>query len=107
VAEAAQTGVAMHNFNFFSYYNVSEHWEERKDCGHSRLSVDDEKWDMIDLKAIGKIMYSGASLICMCDNDDLVSSVNEFLVEYQFLSQVADVGQTNRGELVNMTLNTT
>ncbi len=38
---------------------------------------------MIDLKAIGEVVNSCASLICMCDNDNFVASINELLVSNQ------------------------
>lgn len=35
---------------------------------------------MVDFEAIGKVSDSGAAFVGMCDNDDFVTSVNEFLV---------------------------
>jgi len=83
MAEAAETGMAMHNFDLFSDYDVPEDGEEGKNRGHGRLSVNDEEWNMINLEPIGKIMHPSSSFICMRDDDDFVSSVNKFLISSQ------------------------
>jgi hypothetical protein len=67
----------------FSDYDVPEDGEEGKDRRHGRLSVDDEERNMVNLEPIGEIMHSSSSLICMRDDDDFVSSVNEFLISRQ------------------------
>jgi hypothetical protein len=87
MAEAAETGMAMHNLNLFSDHNVPEDGKEGKNRGHGRLSIDDEERNMINLETIGEIMHSSSSLICMRDDDDFVSSVNEFLIASQPLTR--------------------
>jgi hypothetical protein len=83
MTEAAEAGMAMHNLNFFSYYYISEHRKEREDSRHRRLAVDDQKWNVVDLEAIGKVVHSGAALICMSNNNDLVAPINKLLVANQ------------------------
>lgn len=83
MTKIAETGVSVHDLNLFSYNDVSEHGEEGKDSGHGRLSVDDKEWDVVDLEAIGEMMDSRPSVVCMCDYDDLMSSVNQLLLVYQ------------------------
>lgn len=83
MAEAAQTCVAMDDFNLFAYYDVSKHGEEGKDRWHSGFSVDDEKGNMIDFEAIGEVVNSRASMICMRHHNHFVTSINELLMEDQ------------------------
>lgn len=78
--------MSVHNFNLFSDDDVSKHWEEGKDGRHGRLSVDDEKWDMVDLEAIGEVMDSCPSGVCMGDYDDLMSSVNQLCGELIYVT---------------------
>jgi hypothetical protein len=89
--------MAMHNLDLFSYYDVSKYWKEGKDCGHSRLSVDDKERNVIDLEAIGEIVNSGTPMICMRDHDDFVPSVNEFPGAYQPYCSAFVIGRTYCG----------
>ena len=97
MAEAAQAGMAMYNFDLFSYYNIPKYRKEGKDRRHSRFSVDDEERNMIDLEAIGEVVNSRASLICMSDNDDFVSPVNELLGASQPRGNVETINETDCG----------
>jgi hypothetical protein len=42
----------VYDFDLFSYDDVSEYREEGKDGREGGLAVYDEKWDMIDFKAV-------------------------------------------------------
>ena len=77
MAEAAKTGMAMHYFDSFSYYDVAEDREEGEDGRHGRLAVDDQEWDMVHFEAICEIVNPSTALVRMCDYDDLVAPVNE------------------------------
>lgn len=70
----------MDNLDLFANDNVPKDREEWEYRGHSRLAVYNEERNMVDFEAIGKVSDSGAAFVGMCDNDDFVTSVNEFLV---------------------------
>ena len=79
VTETTETCVAMYNLDSLPDYNVAKDWEERKDGGKGSLAVYDEERDMVDLETICKIPYTRPPFIHMCDDYDLVSSINELL----------------------------
>jgi hypothetical protein len=77
--EATQTGMAMDYVNLLSDDDIAEYGEEREDGGECRFTVDDEEWNVVYLQSIGKISDSGASFVCMGNNNDFVSPIDEFL----------------------------
>ena len=79
VTKAAQAAMAMNDLNLFANDDIPQYGKEGEDGGHGRLTIDDEEWDMIDLKPIGEISYSGAAFVRMSDDDDLVPAIYEFL----------------------------
>ena len=79
VTEAAEAAMTMNDLNLFADDDIPEYGKEGEDGGHGRITVDDEEWDMIDLKSIGKISYSLAALVRMSDDYDLVTAIYEFL----------------------------
>lgn len=78
MTKGTETSMAMNNLNFFSYDDVAEDGKEGKYSWHSRLSIDDKKWDVIDFEAIGKISYTSTAFICMGDDDHFMTAVDEF-----------------------------
>jgi hypothetical protein len=78
VTEAAEAAMTMNDLNLFADDDIPEYGKEGEDGGHGRITVDDEEWDMIDLKSIGKISYSLAALVRMSDDYDLVTAIYEF-----------------------------
>lgn len=77
--EAAETRMAMNNLNLLSNDNVAEDGEEGEDGGEGSFAVDNEERNMIDLQSIGEVSDSGTSFVCMGNNNDFVSPVDEFL----------------------------
>lgn len=77
--EATQTGMAMNYVNLLSDDDIAEYGEEREDGRKCRFAVDDEEWNMVDLQSISEISDSGASFVCMGNNNDFMSSIDEFL----------------------------
>lgn len=77
MAEAAQTGMAMHNINLLPNHDVAEDGEERENGRKCRGPVDDQKGDVVDLESIREISHAGAAFVRVRDDDDLVPSVNE------------------------------
>ena len=88
MAEAAEAGMAMNYFNLLPDYDVPKYWKEGEDRWHRRLSVNDEKRDMVDFESIGKVVDSCTAFVGMSDHDDLVAAVDEL-----------------RGELVDVAFN--
>jgi len=72
--------MSMHNFNALPDNDVSENGEERKDRRKSGLSVNDPKRDIIDFDPVGEVSDAGSTLVCVCDDDDFVTTVDEFLL---------------------------
>lgn len=78
MAQAAQTRVPMDNLNLLSNDNIAEDWEEGEDGWESCLAEDDEEWHVVDLEAIGEVSHAGSSFVRVCDNDNLVATIDEF-----------------------------
>ena len=79
MAETAQAGMTMHNFDALSNHDVAEDGEEGEHRGHGRFAVDNEEGHMVDLEAIGQVADTGSTFVCVGDDDDFVASVYQFL----------------------------
>lgn len=77
--EATETGMAVDNLNLLSNHDIAENREEGKDGREGRFSVDHEEGDVVDLEAIGEVPNTRAALVCVCDDDHFMSSVDQFL----------------------------
>ena len=60
--------------------DVAQYGEEGEDGGEGGLAVDNPEWDVVDLETVGKISDAFSTVVRMCDDDDLVSTIYEFLV---------------------------
>jgi hypothetical protein len=69
--------MSVDNLYFLADNDLSEDGEKRKHRWHSRFSVDDEEWDIVDFKTIGKVSNSGSCIVLMGYNDDLMSPITE------------------------------
>ena len=69
--------MAMYNLNPLPKDDIAEDGEEREDSRHSRFAINDQKGDIIYFQAVCEMPYSSTILICVSDNDDLVSSIDE------------------------------
>ena len=78
MTKTAQARMAMHDLNFLPDDNVPEDREERKHGGEGGFSVYYEKRNMIDFQTISKIPDPCSSLVCMRDDDDFVTTIDEF-----------------------------
>ena len=78
MTKTAQARMTMHNFNLLSDDDVPEDREEGKHGGEGGFSVYYEKWDMIHFQTIGEISDPCTSLVCMRDDDDFVTAIDEF-----------------------------
>jgi len=93
--------MAMYNLDLLSNDDIAEDWEEGEHSWKGRCAVDDEKGDVVDFEAVGKIPHSRAPLVGVRYNDDFVSSIDELggkLVDMTFDSarlreeEIADHG---------------
>lgn len=71
--------MAVHDLYPFAYYDVAKDGKEGEDGRKGRLAVDDEEGDVVDFEAIGQVPHACSASVGMCDDDDLVSAVDEFL----------------------------
>ena len=78
MTETTQARMTMHDLNFFPNDNISEDREKRKHGGEGGFSVYYEKRNMIDFQAISEIPDPCTSLVCMRDDDDFVTTIDEF-----------------------------
>lgn len=81
VTEAAETGMAMDYFDSLPDYDVPKYWKEGEDRWHRRLSINDEKRDVVHFKAIRKVVNSCTAFVGMGDYNDLVAAVDELCGE--------------------------
>lgn len=79
IAQAAETGVAVHYLNPFADHDVPEDGEEGEDGREGCLAVDDEEGHVVDLEAVRQVSHACPASVGMCDDYHLVSSVDEFL----------------------------
>lgn len=73
--------MAMYDLDVLAYDDVAEYWEEREDCREGGFAVYDEEGNVVDLEAVGQVAYTGTAFVGVCDDDDFVAAVNEFLEE--------------------------
>jgi hypothetical protein len=72
--------MTVNNLDLFANNDIAEYGEEREECRHRGLAVDDEKRDMVDFEAVGEVAYAGAAFVGMGDDDNFVAAVDEFLL---------------------------
>ena len=78
MAEAAQTGMPVHNLNLFPQNDITEDGKEGEDGGKSAFSVDDQKGNVINFESICEVSDACPTLVGMGDDHDLMATVNEF-----------------------------
>ena len=71
--------MAMDDLDSFAYNDIAEDWKEGEDGRESSLAVYDEEGDIVDLQSIRKVSNTCTAGVCVSDNYDFVSAVNEFL----------------------------
>jgi hypothetical protein len=79
MAQTTQTSMSVYNPNALAYDNVAEDGEEGEDGGEGCFAVDDPKGDVVDFEAVGQVAYAFAAGVSVCDDDDFVAAVDEFL----------------------------
>lgn len=99
MAEAAQTGMTMDDLNLLSDENVAKDWKAREDRWHSRLAVDDQKRDMVDLEPIGEVVDSGPTMVCMGNDDDFMASIDQ--LGRELIDMAFDASWLRKEEVAN------
>ena len=77
MAETTETSMTVYNFDLFPQYDVAEDRKCRKDSGHSRLSIDDKKRDMIYFETVGEVSDACSTLISVGYDHNLMATVDE------------------------------
>lgn len=79
MAKATQTGVSMDNLDALADDNVAKDGKKREDGGKGGLAIDDPEGNVVDFESIGQISHALSAGVGMGDDNDFVSTVDEFL----------------------------
>ena len=71
--------MAMDNIDLLSDDDIAEYWEKGEDGRKCRFAVDDKEGNVVDLQSIREITHTGTALISMGNDDDFVTTIDEFL----------------------------
>ena len=71
--------MSMHNLNALADYDVTEDGEKREDGRECCFAVDDPKGDIVNLESVGQVPNAFSAGVGVCNDDDFVSTVYEFL----------------------------
>lgn len=79
MAQATKTGMSVYNLDALADYNIAKDGEEGEDGGEGCLAIDDPEGDVVDLEAIGQVSHAFPAGIGMCDDNNFMSPIDEFL----------------------------
>jgi hypothetical protein len=79
MAQATKTRMSVYDLDALADYNVSKDGEEREDGREGGLAVDDPEGNIIDFEAVGQVSHTRAACIGVGNDNDFVSTINEFL----------------------------
>jgi hypothetical protein len=102
MTKTAQTCVTMDDLDFLPDDNIAKYWkegEDRRECG---LSVDDEERDMVYFETVCQIANACSTFVCVCDYDDFVATIDEFLLGFSMTTHVREI-KSYSGQLIDMT----
>lgn len=71
--------MTMDDLDVLAQYYISEYWEKREDGRERGFAVYHQERDMVDFQAICKVSNTRPAGICMCDDNNFVPPVNQFL----------------------------
>jgi len=66
------------DLNSFAYNDVAEDWEEGKDGRERSLAIYDKEGYIVNLQSICKVSYTCTAGVCVSDDYDFMSTINEF-----------------------------
>ena len=78
--------MTMNNLDPFSDDDIPQNREKGEDGWKSRLSVDNQEWNVVDLETIGQVMHSCPAPVGVSDHDHLVSSIDELGCELIYVT---------------------
>jgi hypothetical protein len=78
MAETAQTSMPVYDLDLLPNDDVPEDGEERKHRGEGCITVDDKEGHVVYLETIRQIPYAGSLIVCVGDDYNFVSAVDEF-----------------------------
>lgn len=79
MAQTTKTGMAMYNLNPLADGDIAKYGEEGEDGWERRLAIDDKEGNVVNLEPVGQVSYACPASVGMCDDNDLVPSIDEFL----------------------------
>ena len=79
MAQAAQTGMSVYNLDALADYDIAKDGEKGEDGWEGGLTVDDEERNVVDFESVGQISHTCSAGIGMCNDDNFVSAIDEFL----------------------------
>lgn len=71
--------MTMDDLNSFAYNDVAEDWEEGKDGRERSLAIYDKEGYIVNLQSICKVSNTCTAGVCVSDDYDFMSTINEFL----------------------------
>lgn len=77
--------MTMHDLDPFTNNDISKHGEEGEDGRERCLAIDDEEWNVVDFESICEVPDTSATGVGMCNDNNLVSAIDEFLREREQL----------------------
>jgi hypothetical protein len=69
----------MNDLYLFTDHDIPEKGKEGENCRHRRLAINDEEGDVVHFETIGKISNSCPPFVCMSDDNDFMTAVDQFL----------------------------
>lgn len=71
--------MAMYDLDSFAYDDIAEDWEEGEDGRKGGFAVDDEEGHVVDFETVGQVAHACSTRVRMCNDDDFVAAIDEFL----------------------------
>lgn len=71
--------MTMDNLNSFAYNDIAEDWKEGKDGRERSFAIYDKEGYIVNLQSICKVSYTCTAGVCVSDDYDFMSTINEFL----------------------------
>ena len=85
--EATETRMAMDNLDLLPNDNVAEYGEKGEHGREGSFAVDNEERNVIDLESVGEVSDSRSALVCMSDDNDFMSAIDQFLGNCQNMTR--------------------
>jgi hypothetical protein len=71
--------MSMDDLDSFAYNDIAEDWKEGKDGRERSLAVYNEEGYVVNLQSICKVSNTCTAGVCVSDDYNFMSTINEFL----------------------------